>query len=147
MLSLPILMDQITEEIKSEDSEEELSTATLPDSAFKVVGHAVRVKHFSFYHYEPTDVIYMSSVSSDGNLVIWDLNTRDQIAVYNTGDRLNCCVMVSEDVEHYEEMKKRARADDMSEAEETDFSEAESDVEIKEELTTNQKKKNKKLIS
>lgn len=139
-------LDQITEEIKSEDSEEELSTATLPDSAFKVVGHAVRVKHFSFYHYEPTDVIYMSSVSSDGNLVIWDLNTRDQIAVYNTGDRLNCCVMVSGDVEHYEEMKKRARADDMSEAEETDFSEAESDVEIKEELTTNQKKKNKKKL-
>ncbi|KAF5094902.1 hypothetical protein D0Z03_001961 [Geotrichum reessii] len=139
-------LDQITEEVKTEDSEE-LTTAKLPDSAFKVVGHAVRVKNFSFFHYEPTDVIYMSSVSSDGNLVIWDLNTRDQVAVYNTGDRLNCCVMVSEDVEHYEEMKKRARLDDVSEAEETDFSEAESEPEIKEELTANQKKKSKKRLS
>lgn len=146
-------LQEITQEIKAseDEKEQELSTATLPESAFKFVGHAIRVKHFSFYHYEPTDVHYMSSVSSDGNLVIWDLSTKDQVAVYSTGDRLNTCIMVSEDVERYEDMKKRKRMNEdgaaMSEAEDTDFeSEAESDTEEKPTLTATQKKNLKKKV-
>lgn len=138
---------------ESEDENEsvkELSTGSLPSNAFKLVGHGIRVKHFSFLDYEPTGVHYMSSVSSDGNLVIWDLEKRDQVAVYNTGDRLNCSIMVSEDVEKYEDMKKRIRVNEdgipLSEAEDTDFSEVESDFESADESTklTKTQKKNKR---
>lgn len=148
---------EISKEVEeSEDTTEtveELSTDSLPEGAFKLVGHGIRVKHFSFYHDEQPDVHYMTSISSDGNLVIWDLGKRDQVAVYNTGDRLNCCIMVSEDIEKFEAMKKRKRinadGDLLSEAEETDFSEAESDVDSdveKEQLTKGQKKNMKKKL-
>lgn len=148
-------LEQLTKDEEEESNDEELSTAAgkLPEGAFQLVGHGVRVKQFSFFHYEPTDVHYMSSVSSDGNLVIWDLNAKDQVAVYNTGDRLNCCIMVSEDIEKYEAMKKRKRINEagdlLSEAEETDFSEAESEVDSdseKPQLTLSQKKNLRKKI-
>lgn len=147
-------LEQLVKE-QEESNDEKLSTVPekLPEGAFQLVGHGVRVKHFSFFHYEPTDVHYMSSVSSDGNLVIWDLIAKDQAAVYNTGDRLNCCIMVSEDIEKYEAMKKRKRINEagdlLSEAEETDFSEAESEVDSdseKPQLTPSQKKNFRKKI-
>lgn len=144
-LSTPV---EESESKDDEESVEELSTDSLPEGAFKLVGHGVRVKHFSFMHFEAANVHYMSSVSSDGNLVIWDLGKQDQIAVYNTGDRLNCTIMVDEDIEQYEAMKKRLRinedGDILSEAEETDFeSEAESEAESTN-MTKSQKKNKRK---
>lgn len=122
----------------TKESEDELTLSELPESAFKLVGHGVRVKDFSFFEYEPSGVKYMTSVSSDGNIVVWDLNTRDQVAVYNTSDRLNCCLMVSEDIEKYE---KRRVDDAVSEAEETEY---ESEVEEKPAKRQRKNKKNKK---
>jgi protein MAK11 len=101
-----------------------------PES-FALVGHGIRVKHFDVYFHEPNGKYYMASVSSDGKLVVWDLSVKDQVAVYNTGDRLNCCVIVPEDVEKYETMKKRAT----DSVEDTDVSESEPE----------QKKRPKKL--
>lgn len=62
-------------------------------------GHAARVKDFSVLDN------HMASVSTDGNIVVWDLDTWAQIAVYNAGDRLNCVALVPDSVEN---MRKRA---------------------------------------
>ncbi|ANB14884.1 Mak11p [Sugiyamaella lignohabitans] len=113
-------------------------------NTFELVGHGVRVKHFSFYYNQQNETPYMASVSSDGKLVIWDLSVRDQVAVYSTADRLNCCIIVPEDIEKADSMKKRLRADENGDAiSDTDFSEVESDGEEVVKLSKKQKKKNK----
>jgi protein MAK11 len=104
------------------DKDEELKE---DKATFVLQGHGIRVKHFNLYFYEQNKTWYMASVSSDGKIVVWDLANKDQAAVYSTGDRLNCVVVVPDNVEKYETMKKRATGEDESAAEETDFSEAE----------------------
>lgn len=78
------------------------------DPEFTLQGHAVRVKSISFLDN------YMASVSSDGKIVVWDIEARDQIAVYSTGERLNCVVIVPDSVE---EVIKRPSNETYSEAE------------------------------
>lgn len=56
-------------------------------------GHAKRVKDMAVYEH------YMASVSSDGNIVVWDLDTWSQISVYNAGDRLNCVALLPDSIE------------------------------------------------
>ncbi|KAA8909612.1 hypothetical protein TRICI_004447 [Trichomonascus ciferrii] len=109
------------------------------EQTFELVGHASRVKQFNLFYHQQTENYYLASVSSDGKLVVWDMALRDQVAVYNTGDRLNCCLCVPEEVEKTETMKKRAHPGDenMSEPDDTDYSESEAEVLPK-------KKKNKK---
>lgn len=151
------LLVEAEEDDDDEKEKTELSIEKLPESAFKLQGHASRVKHFSFFFNKDRNTHYMTTVSSSGRIVVWNLekDVRDQIAVYETGDRLNCCIMVPEDIEKFETMKKRKRinadGDELSEAEETDYSEAESDFESEPEETVvkarpslqNGKKKNK----
>lgn len=130
------------EDSDDEKKAEEFSIENLPESAFKLQGHASRVKHFSFFYSKDRSTHYMTSVSSSGGIVVWNLekSVRDQVAVYETGNRLNCCIMVPEDVERFETMKKRKRinadGDFLSEAEDTDFSEVESDFESEAEEST-----------
>lgn len=109
------------------------------EPTFELVGHASRVKQFDLFYHQPTENYYLASVSSDGKLVVWDMAVQDQVAVYNTGDRLNCCLCVPEEVEKAETMKKRAHPDDenASEPDDTDYSESEAELPPK-------KKKNKK---
>ncbi|KAG5362039.1 Protein MAK11 [Yarrowia sp. C11] len=107
--------------------------------SFKVQPHATRVKDFSFI--VPDNVpegkdrhVYMTSVSTDSKLVVTDMNTRETVGAYNTGDRLNCCVMVQEDVEL--EIKK---ALPMPESDH-DMSASESEVEMPKPSKKQQKK-------
>lgn len=90
---------------------------------FELVAHAVRVKHFSFL--ESSGIPYLCSVSSDGRTVIWDLRVRTEVAVYKSNDRLNCCLLVPDDVEQYETVKRTIEDRDPL----SDYSEAESDTE------------------
>lgn len=136
------LSEFLTENEKEEEEEDkevqDISIDSLPESSFKLQGHGNRVKHFNFFFHEPTKTHFLSTVSSNGQLVIWNLekDIRDQVAVYATGNRLNCCIMVSDDIEQFESMKKRRRINDdgefLSEAENTDFSEAESELDEEE---------------
>lgn len=63
------------------------------DIAFELQGHATRVKDFSVWQH------YLASVSTDGNIVVWDLDTREQLGVYNAGDRLNCVALIPDELE------------------------------------------------
>lgn len=118
-----------------ENEDDQVSVDKLPESAFQLQGHASRVKHFSFFYNKDRETHYMTTVSSSGMLVVWSLNkgARDQVAAYETGNRLNCCIMFPEEIERFETMKRRRRinadGDFLSDAEDTDFSEAESDFE------------------
>ncbi|KAJ8096897.1 WD40-repeat-containing domain protein [Lipomyces tetrasporus] len=86
--------------------------------AFELKAHTIRVKDFDFYTRAAPSVLcpdgkdaktdtatFMSSVSSDGKIVIWNLNAREPIAVYQTNERLNCCTLVAEEVEKYDTRK------------------------------------------
>lgn len=106
----------IAEMDKEEEQEQEPS--------FVLQGHGTRVKQFSFF--TANETLFLTSVSSDGNIVVWDLTLKDQVAVYQSGDRLNCCVMIPDDVEDLESMKDRKREMDAAlSAEETEHSEVE----------------------
>lgn len=97
---------------------------------FELQGHGTRVKDFSYY--TSNDTMFLTSVSSDGNIVVWNLELRDQVAVYRCGDRLNCCIMISDDIEDADSMRKRQReVDSTLSADETDFSEPEQIPKIK----------------
>lgn len=125
---------------KVNDSKKEFMTEDedINTISFKVQPHATRVKDFSFI--VPDNVpeqdrhVYMTSVSTDSKLVITDMNSRETVGAYNTGDRLNCCVMVQEDVEL--EIKK---ALPMPESDH-DMSASESEVEMPKPSKKQQKK-------
>lgn len=72
-------------------------------------GHANRIKDLTLYH-NPQDstIPYLISVSSDGKIVVWDLEQNDQIAVYDSGERLNCVAVCSETIEKADTMKRRS---------------------------------------
>lgn len=84
----------------------------LVDPEFRLQGHTNRIKDITLINHpvETNGVPYMVSVSSDGNIVVWDLseNVRDQVAVYSSGERLNCVAVCPENVEKVSTMKKRA---------------------------------------
>ncbi|CDK28086.1 unnamed protein product [Kuraishia capsulata CBS 1993] len=108
---------------------------------FKLQGHATRVKDFSIYHSGNNS--YLVSVSSDGKIVVWDLQTKEQVAVYDSGERLNVCCVVEESVEKPETMRKLVEQAD------TNYSEHESDYEsdgerLKEMMKSKKSKKSKK---
>ncbi|CAN3375178.1 hypothetical protein DIURU_001120 [Diutina rugosa] len=111
--------------------------------AFELVGHANRIKDLTLFS-GPEDtqgIPYLISVSSDGRLVVWDLreSVRDQVAVYDTGERLNCVVACAESVEKASTMKKRTQEIDYQSE-----SEYESDGETRK-LMVGKKKKGKKM--
>lgn len=92
------------EEEKMWDSKPEELTAN-----FTLRGHTNRIKGISFIqdNSETHGVPYLVSVSSDGRIVIWNLLLKDQIAVYDTGERLNCVVTSPEGIEKLDTMKRR----------------------------------------
>lgn len=139
-------LSEFLKEVEGDDDKEdqrvEFTLEELSEPAFKLQGHASRVKHFSFFYNKDRNTHYMSTVSSSGHIVIWNLekDVHDQVAVYETGNRLNCSIMIPEEIEKFETMRKRKRVnadgDFLSEAEDTDFSEAESDFESEVEDST-----------
>lgn len=105
---------------------------------FELQGHTNRIKDFVLYKNNEKD--YLISISSDGNIVIWDLNLKDQIAVYNTGERLICVEISNEDIEKSETMKRR-----YEEVEDVQASESENeDTEELKRIMNNEKKKKRR---
>lgn len=76
---------------------------------FKLLGHSSRVKGISIYQEinDGKQFNFMTSISSDGQIVIWNLDTKimDQVAVYTTGERLNVVTTIQESVEKADTMK------------------------------------------
>lgn len=111
---------------ENDDSEDKVwdDKAETVEPEFSLRGHTSRIKGLSLLqHAETNNVPYLVSVSSDGKIVVWDLSTkvRDQVAVYDSGERLNCVVMCPESVEKFSTMKKRLAEENPSESEyETD---------------------------
>ncbi|KAK9463597.1 WD40-repeat-containing domain protein [Lipomyces oligophaga] len=101
---------------------------------FELVAHTARVKDFAFCTRQISATIsgrseadlgrkttFMSSVSSDGKIVIWNIQSREPIAVYETGERLNCCSLVPEEVERYDTMKRVRETEEVDESESEDL--------------------------
>ncbi|KAM9933173.1 hypothetical protein OXX80_007208 [Metschnikowia pulcherrima] len=80
-----------------------------PEPEFTLQGHSNRVKGISFMCSESDthNVPFLVSVSSDGKIVVWNLTKRDQVAVYDSGERLNCVAVCGESVEKADTMKRR----------------------------------------
>lgn len=90
---------------------------------FFLLGHTNRVKDFKFFTNEYGK--YLLTIGSDGKVVVWDTKSREQLAVYDSGERLNCLAVYDETTEKCDTMKKRD-----AEAAEFDIqSEVESDTE------------------
>lgn len=111
-----------TKPAEREDEDEDKIWETKPESiepTFTLQGHTNRIKDITFFQH-PTatkSVPYLISVSSDGKIVVWDVSSsaRDQIAVYDTGERLNCVVACPEQVEKLETMKRRYEESELGE--------------------------------
>lgn len=110
--------------------------ADIKEPTYSLLGHTNRVKDFQFY--QNGNGTYLVSIGSDGKIVVWDMSTREQIAVYDCGERLNCLTLCDESVEKYETIRKRPLED-------VEQSEAEvSDTEELKKVMFGEKKKNKK---
>lgn len=106
---------------------------------FDLLGHTNRVKDFKFYTNEYGT--YLVTIGSDGKVIVWDLKTKEQLAVYDAGERLNCLALCDEATEKYETIKKR----ESESAEIDNQSEVESDIEgLKEAMFGKAQKKSKK---
>ncbi|CCH59914.1 hypothetical protein TBLA_0C00990 [Henningerozyma blattae CBS 6284] len=88
-----------------ENDDEEISGQKF-EPEFSLLGHSNRVKDFRFYSNEFSK--YLVTISSDGKIVVWDMKTTDQVAVYDVGERLNCLAVCDESIEKTDTMKKRA---------------------------------------
>ncbi|ODV83410.1 hypothetical protein CANARDRAFT_203312 [[Candida] arabinofermentans NRRL YB-2248] len=96
------------EEQQNPDSNE--LVLELGEPEFQLQGHANRVKGFSIYQEQSIDkriITYLVSISSDGKIVVWDMDKKDQVAVYDTGERLNVVSTVNESIEKANSMKPR----------------------------------------
>ena len=117
----------------------ESAEADTPEPEFSLQGHANRVKDFKFYANEFGT--YFIAIGSDGKIVVWDLQSKEQIAVYDSDERLNCLAVCAESVEKESTMKKRDAAvallDEQSEVEG-------DEEELSKVLFGERKKKNKK---
>ncbi|AET40371.1 Mak11p Ecym_5635 [Eremothecium cymbalariae DBVPG len=108
------------------------------EPVFSLRGHSNRVKDFKFYKNEFGH--YLVTISSDGKVVVWDLSIKDQLAVYDCSERLNCLAVCNESVEKYDTVKKRT----LEASEFDEQSEAEADTEeLKQIMLGRPKKKNK----
>ncbi|SCU81110.1 LADA_0B11254g1_1 [Lachancea dasiensis] len=124
-----------------EDSPESKELNVSPDLTLQ--GHTTRIKDFKFYTNEFGQ--YLVTISSDGKIVVWDMATKDQLAIFECGERLNCLALCDETIEKFETMKKR----DLEEAELGEQSEAEEDPEKLKQImlgskSTKKSKKSKK---
>ncbi|RLV91302.1 Protein MAK11 [Spathaspora sp. JA1] len=92
-----------------EDDEEKVldSKPEQLTSEFELRGHTNRIKGMTYYTEQ--EVPLLISVSSDGKIVVWNLtkDVRDQVAIYDTGERLNCVVASPESIEKMDTMKRR----------------------------------------
>lgn len=106
---------------------------------FDLLGHTNRVKDFKFYSNEYGT--YLVTIGSDGKVVVWNPETKEQLAVYDAGERLNCLALCDEATEKYDTIKKR----EAESAEIDNQSEVESDIEgLKEAMFGKKQKKSKK---
>lgn len=105
---------------------------------FSLLGHTNRVKDLKFYVNEFGT--YMVTIGSDGKVIVWDMDKRDQVAVYDCGERLNCLAVCDETIEKADTMKKRT----IDQIELGEQSEVESDTEELKKVMFGQKKKNQK---
>lgn len=105
---------------------------------FSLLGHTNRVKDLKFYVNEFGT--YMVTIGSDGKVIAWDMDKRDQVAVYDCGERLNCLAVCDETIEKADTMKKRT----IDQIELGEQSEVESDTEELKKVMFGQKKKNQK---
>lgn len=118
-----------------------------PEPDFVLRGHSNRVKGLSFFCNEETsDIPYLISVSSDGKIVVWDVseNVRDQVAVYDSGERLNCVAVCGESVEKEDTMKRRYNEIDVKDISESEYETDGEDVRKIMMDTTQKKKRGKK---
>lgn len=119
--------------------------ANLPEPKYLLQGHASRVKGFSIYKEirDGKPLIYLVSISSDGKIVVWDLNSDkfDTVAVYSTGERLNVVGTVQESIEKASTMKPIYNPDDVNLRDVATDSEFESDGESVAHLLKGRKKK------
>ncbi|WPK26943.1 hypothetical protein PUMCH_004312 [Australozyma saopauloensis] len=127
--------------IKSDDEQK-------PEPAFTLTGHSNRIKGISLHQskVDTNDVPYLVSVSSDGRIVVWNLSSkvRDQVAVYDSGERLNCVAVCGEAIEDTEALKRRYEEVETDKAAGLE-SEYESDgEELVKAAVTNTRKKGKK---
>lgn len=123
-----------------------------PTPEFSLQGHSNRIKGLSFLC-SPTEthgVPYLVSVSSDGKIVVWDISEakRDQVAVYDSGERLNCVAVCGESIEKAETMKRRFDETEETEGNVPSESEYETDGEelrkVMLDTRTQKKRKGKK---
>lgn len=104
--------NQVLSGLAEDESDEDKIWDSKPEELepkFVLRGHTNRIKGISFLQdkQETQGLPLLVSVSSDGKIVIWNLELKDQIAVYDTGERLNCVVTSPESVEKTETMKRR----------------------------------------
>ncbi|KAM9938025.1 hypothetical protein OXX80_002452 [Metschnikowia pulcherrima] len=117
-----------------------------PEPEFTLQGHSNRVKGISFMCSESDthNVPFLVSVSSDGKIVVWNLTKRDQVAVYDSGERLNCVAVCGESVEKADTMKRRYEDVEGGEGNEPSDTEYETDgEELRKVLLATKSKKRK----
>lgn len=95
-----------------------------PEPEFVLRGHSNRVKGMAYFcNLETSNIPYLTSVSSDGKIVVWDVSekVRDQVAVYDSGERLNCIAVCGETVEKSDTMKRRYNEIEGAEPSESEY--------------------------
>ncbi len=135
--------------LESEADENSL-VSEIGEPEFKLQGHATRVKGFSIYQEKDINsgkvLTYLVSISSDGRIVVWDMQKRDQVAVYATSERLNVVSTFPESIEKADTMQSTLEKAEAASKIEKNESDEESEDEKKEleELVKKRKRKAKK---
>lgn len=136
------LFKPVDKDIKDIDGSE---LDNLPKPDYSLQGHATRVKGISVYKEIINGKLFtfMVSVSSDGKIVVWnlDLNVMDQVAVYSTGERLNVVCTIQETIEKTDTMKPIYNPDEQNFKDNATESEYESDGESLAHIMKGRKKK------
>ena len=145
------LLGDIGEDAEEHEKKVLDNTAEDIEQVFSLRGHTNRIKGITFMENKDTQNIpLLISVSSDGKIVVWNLTIKDQVAVYDTGERLNCVVCAPESVEKVDTMKRRfasleeLKGEDQPEASESEYETDGEEIKSIMKGPKKTKKKNKK---
>ncbi|XBW36731.1 hypothetical protein QEN19_002308 [Hanseniaspora menglaensis] len=139
LLFYPVSKMRMSIDFEKEYTEEDFKNM---EPEFTLSGHPNRIKSFSSFKNSFGE--YLVSCSSDGRIICWDLATKENVATYETSERLNCLTVIDEKVEKMKISIQKATEEEYTKSELEDELNSDDEVEYKKIMKGTQDKKRKR---
>lgn len=139
LLLYPVAGMRLSIDFEKEYTEEDFKNM---EPEFVLTGHPNRVKAFKCFKNSYGE--YLISCSSDGKIICWNMETKENIASYDTSERLNCLTVIDEKIEKMKLFAKKTNEEEYTKSELEDEINSDDEVKYKKIMKGTQDKKRKR---